>query len=160
MRRVRSQTQLIRRYTFALTIATTVVVADVLTKRYASLNFVDAPVEVIPGFLSFTYHENPGAAFSLFQDGGSIVGVAAIVVTGVVLFALRTERPTLELVALGLVIGGAVGNLIDRIFRGDGFLDGKVIDWIDMWWIPTFNIADAAVTVAVGLLLIHTWRTR
>ena len=157
---MRSQTQLIRRYTFALTIATTVVVADVLTKRYASLNFVDAPVEVIPGFLSFTYHENPGAAFSLFQDGGSIVGVAAIVVTGVVLFALRTERPTLELVALGLVIGGAVGNLIDRIFRGDGFLDGKVIDWIDMWWIPTFNIADAAVTVAVGLLLIHTWRTR
>ena len=151
---------MIRRYTFALTIATTVVVADVLTKRYASLNFVDAPVEVIPGFLSFTYHENPGAAFSLFQDGGSIVGVAAIVVTGVVLFALRTERPTLELVALGLVIGGAVGNLIDRIFRGDGFLDGKVIDWIDMWWIPTFNIADAAVTVAVGLLLIHTWRTR
>jgi signal peptidase II len=143
-----------------LSIATGVVVADVLTKRYASLNFVDAPVEVIPGFLSFTYHENPGAAFSLFQDGGQIVGVAALIVTGVVLFALRTERPRLEIVALGLVIGGAVGNLIDRMFRGDGFLDGKVIDWIDMWWIPTFNIADAAVTVAVGLLLIHTWRTR
>jgi len=152
--------QLTRRYLLALGISTTVIVADLLTKRYASIHFVDAPVEVIPGFLTFTYTENPGAAFSLFQNGGPVVGVAAIVVTIVVLFALRTERPTIEIVALGLVIGGAVGNLIDRILRGDGFLDGRVIDWIDMWWIPTFNIADACVTIAVGLLLIHTWRTR
>ena len=160
MHRGRGQTQLTRRYTLALTIATAVVISDVLTKRFASLHFVDSPVEVIPGFLTFTYHENPGAAFSLFQDGGPIVGVAAILVTAAVLFALRTERPILEIVALGLVIGGAVGNLVDRIFRGEGFLDGKVIDWINLWWIPTFNIADSAVTVAVGLLVIHTWRTR
>jgi signal peptidase II len=151
---------LIRRYSLALVIATAIVIADLITKRFASLNFVDSPVEVIPGFLTFTYHENPGAAFSLFQNGGPIIGVAAIAVTLVVLIALRTDRPTIEVVALGLVIGGAVGNLIDRIFRGDGFLDGKVIDWVDMWWIPTFNIADASVTVAVGLLLIHAWRTR
>ena len=155
-----SQIQLIRRYLLALGISATVVIADLLTKRYASIHFVDNPVEVIPGFLTFTYTENPGAAFSLFQNGGQVVGVAAIIVTVVVLFALRTDRPTTEVVALGLVIGGAVGNLIDRVFRGDGFLDGRVIDWIDMWWIPTFNIADASVTIAVGLLLIHTWRTR
>jgi lipoprotein signal peptidase len=49
---------------------------------------------------------------------------------------------------------------MDRVFRGEGFLDGKVIDWISMWWIPTFNISDASVTIAVGLLLIHAWRTR
>lgn len=131
-----------------------------VTKRFASINFVDAPVEVIPGFLTFTFHENPGAAFSLFQNGGQVVGIAAIFVTVAVLVALRAERPKLEVVALGLVIGGAVGNLINRFFRGEGFLDGKVIDWIDLWWIPTFNIADAAVTVAVGLLLIHAWKTK
>jgi signal peptidase II len=59
-----------------------------------------------------------------------------------------------------LIIGGALGNLVDRIFRGPGFLDGKVIDWIDLWWIPTFNVADMSITVAVGLLLIHAWQTR
>ena len=151
---------MIRRYALALTIATAVVVVDLVTKRFASLNFVESSVEVIPGFLTFTYHENPGAAFSLFQNGGPIIGVAAILVTIGVLVALRTVRPTIEVVALGLVIGGAVGNLIDRIFRGDGFLDGKVIDWVDLWWIPTFNVADASVTLAVGLLLIHAWQTR
>ncbi len=62
--------------------------------------------------------------------------------------------------AFGLIIGSATGNLVDRIFRGSGFLDGKVIDWIDLWWIPTFNIADMSITIAVGLLLIQSWRTR
>jgi signal peptidase II len=54
-------------------------------------------------------------------------------------------------------LGGALGNLADRVFRGNGFLDGKVIDWVDFWIIPTFNVADASVTIAVLLLLIHTW---
>lgn len=149
-----------RRYVTALSIAVAVVTADLLTKRYASLNFTDAPVEVIPGFLTFTYTENPGAAFSLFQDGGQVIGVIAIGIAAFILGILRAERPRFEVIVLGLVLGGALGNVFDRIFRGDGFLDGKVIDWIDLWWIPTFNIADASVTIAVALLLIYTWRTR
>ncbi|MGB7859969.1 MAG: signal peptidase II [Acidimicrobiia bacterium] len=157
---MRGQVQLIRRYSFALGTAAIIVVADLITKRYASIHFVDSPVEVIPGFLTFTFLENPGGAFSLFQNGGQIIGVAAIGVTLFVLAALRASRPALEVVALGMVIGGAVGNLLDRIFRGVGFLDGPVIDWIDLWWIPTFNIADASVTVAVALLVLHAWRTR
>ena len=88
------------------------------------------------------------------------MGVAAVVVSVFVLWSIRTERPLLEVAALGLVLGGANGNLMDRVFRGEGLLDGKVIDWISMWWIPTFNISDASVTIAVGLLLIHAWRTR
>lgn len=137
-----------------------VVVVDALTKRWASVQFADGPVEIIPGFLGFTYVENPGAALSTFQNAGPIIGIIAIIVTIGVLWALRVDRPTIEVVAFGLVIGGAVGNLIDRIFRGPGFLDGKVIDWINLWWIPTFNVADMAVTFAVTLLLIHAWRTR
>ncbi|TDI50142.1 MAG: signal peptidase II [Acidobacteria bacterium] len=157
---MRRQVQLNRRYSTTLGIALAVVVADLVTKRYASAHFADSPVEVIPGFLTFTFTENPGAAFSLFQNAGPFMGVAAIVVSVFVLWSIRTERPFLEVAALGLVLGGANGNLIDRVFRGEGFLDGKVIDWISMWWIPTFNISDASVTIAVGLLLIHAWRTR
>jgi signal peptidase II len=74
--------------------------------------------------------------------------------------ALAGDRPPLETVALGFVLGGAVGNLVDRFARGDGIIDGPVIDWIELWFIPTFNIADASVTIAVALLLIHAWRTR
>lgn len=134
-----------------------VVAADLFTKRLASIRFADERLEVIPGFLELTYHENPGAAFSLFQSGGSFLAVAAAVVVGVLLFSLRTDRPTIEVTAYGFVMGGALGNLADRVFRGEGWLDGKVIDWVSLWFIPTFNIADASITVAVTLLLIGAW---
>ena len=149
-----------RRYLISGSIAAAVVVLDLSTKRMAATAFRDGDVIVIPDLLSFTFTENPGAAFSLFQNAGPVLGIAAIVVSVVVFAALWRPRPTTELVALGLVLGGALGNLLDRVFRGPGFLDGKVIDWIALWPIPTFNVADAAVTTAVGLLLIHAWQTR
>lgn len=151
---------MIRRYVVAVGIAVGVVVVDALTKRWAAIELQDSPIVVIPDFLVLTYTENPGAAFGLFDNAGQILGVAAIVVSAGLLWALRADRPGLELVAFGLILGGAVGNLTNRIARGEGFLDGKVIDWVDLWWIPTFNIADAAITVAVGLLLILAWLTR
>ena len=143
-----------------LAIAAGIVIADHWTKRYAALHFDGNPVEIIPGFFGFTYIENPGGAFGFFQDGGTIIAVAAIIVTGIVLVALAAPRARLETVALGFVLGGAIGNLVDRFARGDGLVDGAVIDWIELWIIPTFNIADASVTVAVALLLIHAWRNR
>ena len=149
-----------RRYLVSGSIAAAVVTADLATKRMAALFFADEPVTLIPDVLAFTYTENPGAAFSLFQNAGPLLGVAAIVVSLGILFILRKPRPMIEVIALGLVLGGAVGNLVDRVFRGPGLLDGRVIDWISLWPIPTFNIADAAVTSAVALLLIHTWQTR
>lgn len=135
-------------------------IIDLVTKRVAAGRFAEGDLILIPGFLRLTFVENPGAAFSLFRDAGPFFGVAAIVVTAVVLWTLRKSRPLLEVVAFGLIIGGALGNLSDRLFRGDGLLDGKVIDWVDLWWIPTFNLADASITFAVALLLIHSWRTR
>ena len=151
---------LTRRYLIGLGIGAIVTVIDLLTKRYAALNFAGSPVEVIPGFFGFTFVENPGGAFGMFQNGGVVIGVAAIIVTVVVLYALATARPTLETVSLGFVVGGAFGNLIDRFARGPGIIDGPVIDWIELWFIPTFNIADASVTVAVAMLLIHAWWSR
>ena len=151
---------LTRRYLIGLGIGAIVTVVDLLTKRYAAVNFAGSPVEVIPGFLGFTFVENPGGAFGMFQSGGVVIGVAAIIVTVVVLYALATARPTMETVSLGFVVGGAFGNLIDRFARGPGIIDGPVIDWIELWFIPTFNVADASVTVAVALLLIHAWWSR
>jgi signal peptidase II len=151
---------LIRRYALALGIASAVVLVDAVTKRWASIAFSDEPQVLIPGFLELTFTENPGAAFSLFQDAGVVLGLAAIGVSGALIWSLRKERPLLETVAFGLIIGGALGNLVDRIFRGPGVLDGKVIDWVNLWWIPTFNVADMSITFAVTLLLIQAWRTR
>ena len=151
---------MIRRYALVLGIVAVVVTLDVLTKRWASVQFADGPVEIIPGFLSLTYVENPGAAFGSLQNAGPVLGMAAIAVSSALLYSLRHPRPTLEVVGFALVISGALGNLMDRIFRGPGLLDGKVIDWVNLWWIPTFNLADASITVAVSLLLIQAWRTR
>jgi signal peptidase II len=151
---------LIRRYAIAVGLAAAVVLVDLLTKRWASIELVSEPLVMIPGFLELSYTENPGAAFSLFQNAGPFLGAAAIAVTTGLLMSLRRERPLLETAAFGLIIGGALGNLIDRIFRGEGVLDGYVIDWVNLWWIPTFNMADMSITIAVGLLLIQAWRTR
>ena len=65
-----------------------------------------------------------------------------------------------EAVALGMVLGGAIGNLVDRVFRGDGLLDGAVVDFIDFSFFPTFNVADAAINIGVALLLIATFVKR
>jgi signal peptidase II len=151
---------LTRRYSVGLGLAAAVVAVDLVTKRWAAIELQGSPKVIIDDFLVLTYTENSGAAFGLLKGGGQIIGIVAIFVIALMLRSLRRERPTVEVVAFGLIIGGALGNLADRVFRGDGFLDGSVIDWIDLWWIPTFNVADAAITVAVALLLIHSWLDR
>jgi signal peptidase II len=142
-------------------IAGGVVLADFLTKRWAESTLPGKVIVLIPGVLSLVFEENSGAAFSLFQNAGLVLGtaaMAAIVVVGVALF--RRRRPPLEVAAFGLIIGGAAGNLIDRILRGPGLLDGKVVDWVQLLIIPTFNVADSAITVAITLLLIGSFRRR
>lgn len=133
---------------------------DLFTKRLAAIEFIGGARTIIPGVLSFTYGENPGAAFSMLQGVGSLLGVAAFIAVGVVLWSIRNERPRLELVGLGMIMGGATGNLIDRIARGDELLDGHVIDWIQFPNFPIFNIADSSITVGVALILITSWRQR
>jgi signal peptidase II len=151
---------LTRRYLAALGLAGGIVVLDLVTKRFAAIHFATTPFDVIPGFLTFTYTENPGSALSLFQNSGSLIGLIVIGVTGLLVWALRRPRPRVEIIAFGMIIGGALGNLADRVFRGPGILDGHVIDWIDLWWIPTFNVADMSVTIAVAVLVIYSWVTR
>ena len=143
----------------AYTVAGVVVASDMLTKRWAASSFRDGPQSIIPGVLTFRFTENPGAAFSMFQNAGPFLGVAAVIAVGVIGASLARPRPTHEAVAFGMIIGGALGNLIDRIARGEGFLDGKVIDWVQLPNFPTFNVADSSVSVAVAVLLIGSWRS-
>lgn len=147
------------RYPLALGVAATVVAADLLTKRWAAGTLTAEPVDVLGDFLQVRFVENTGAAFSMFQGAGSFFGVAALVAIGVVLWFLQSARSGWEVGAFGLIMAGAAGNLIDRIARGPGWFDGPVIDWINLWVIPTFNLADASITVAVILLLVGSWRS-
>jgi signal peptidase II len=148
----------LRAVLLALVVAAVVVSVDLLTKRHAAANYVFERLTVIPDVLWFTFTENSGASFSMLQDAGPFLSLAAFVAIGFVLWALRTPRPRLEVFGFGLVIGGAAGNLVDRLARGESFFDGHVIDWIQVPSFPVFNIADSAITVAVVLLLIHAWR--
>lgn len=143
----------------AYTLAAVILVLDQVTKRWAEASFADGPERILGDFLIFRFGENSGAAFSLFRDGGRFFGIAAAVATAVIAYALTKRRPRFEVVAFGMVIGGALGNLTDRILRGPGFLDGRVIDWIQVPYWPTFNIADSAVSIAIVTLLIGSIRS-
>jgi signal peptidase II len=135
-------------------VAGVVVVLDQLTKAWAVSALADERITVIEGFLEFRLTRNTGAAFSSFQGLGPLIAILAVGVVGWITMMLRGNPRPLEAWALALVLGGALGNLLDRIVRGDGFLDGAVIDFIDLWFIPTFNIADMAITFGAGLLLL------
>ncbi len=145
---------MIRRLAPGLLGTALVVVLDQLTKRWAQGTLPGDPIVVVDGFLVFAYAENPGSAFGLFQDAGQIIGVLSIGIAGFVLWMMANSERRLDAIALGLVLGGALGNLADRLTRGDGFLDGRVVDFVGLWVIPNFNVADAAINVGVAMLIV------
>ncbi len=136
------------------------VVVDQLTKWWAVNELADGPVVLIEDFLQLRLTYNTGASFSLFSNAGPILAIVAFGVVGLIIYILGEAGRRVEAVALGLVLGGAVGNLIDRLARGDGLLDGAVVDFIDFSFFATFNVADAAINIGVALLLIAAfiWR--
>lgn len=141
-------------FRLAVVVGLLLVAVDQITKNWARDSFQDGPVEVIGSWLRFTYAQNPGAAFSSFAGSGRVIGFIAVGVSVFLVYLITHTSRRIELVALGLIFGGALGNLADRIFRGEGVMDGAVVDWIDWWFIPTFNIADASLNVGVALLLL------
>jgi signal peptidase II len=95
-------------------------------------------------------------AFSQAQGIGPYIGAVALIVIVVMLLSLRRSGGVASSIAVGLVIGGAIGNIIDRLFRGPGWLRGKVIDFIDPGFWPIFNVADMGVTIGGVLLVLAT----
>lgn len=138
--------------------ALVVVLLDQLTKTWALRALDDGPVDLV-GSLRFNLTFNDGAAFSLGSGRTVWITLLALVVVAVLLrMGWRADR-LLFAVGLGCILGGALGNLTDRVLRaGDGFLGGHVVDFIDPQWWPVFNVADIALWVGVGLLLLSSWR--
>ncbi len=149
-----------RLWVLSLIVAAVVVVVDQLTKRWALNRLRDGDVIDVVWTLRLNLTFNSGFAFSQGEGFGPVIGVVAMVVLVVLLLSLRQAESRLNAAAVGLVVGGALGNLLDRIFRGDGFLNGHVIDFIDLQWWPVFNIADAGIVVGGILLVVGAWRGR
>jgi signal peptidase II len=111
------------------------------------------PVDVIPGVLRFTYTTNPGGAFGLFGSAPYLFLAATLVVCAAIVVASFNAHSLPLAVGLGLVLGGALGNLTDRVARGSG-LSGRVVDFIDFHVWPVFNLADSAIVIGAALILI------
>jgi signal peptidase II len=135
-----------------------VVVADQLSKLWAVRQLADAPVSIIGSDVSFELTRNTGSAFSLFQAFTPLLALIAIGVAVLLVREVRRSRDTLMIVGLSLVLGGALGNLADRLFRSPGFLKGAVVDFVHVGRFPTFNVADSAITI--GAVLIVIWAIR
>ena len=146
------------KYLWLSAITAAVIALDQLTKQLVVRSFkLHESVPVIPGFFDLTYVRNPGAAFGFLAGAQgmwrSIFFITvSMVALAVILALVRQSRERLPLIALALIGGGAVGNLVDRVRFGE------VVDFIDWYyrtyhW-PTFNIADSAITIGVGLLAI------
>jgi signal peptidase II len=147
-----------RRVGVLVTAAALVYAADVISKVIVVATLTEnVPVRVIGSVLQLDYLRNPGAAFSLGADGYTVVFtlIAAAVIVAILRMA-RTLASRPWAVALGLLLGGALGNLTDRITRSPGPLRGWVVDWIQLPHWPVFNLADSAICCGGALMVLLT----
>jgi signal peptidase II len=145
-------------------ISLAVLVLDQWTKQLVETHLSDhASIEVIPGLLNFTHVRNTGVAFGMFATGGNLLGTVVLTLLGLAAlvfvgyyFRVVPRHDRQLLIALTLVMGGAVGNLLDRIARG------AVTDFVDFYYGTyhwhTFNVADSAISVGIGLMILGTFR--
>jgi signal peptidase II len=148
-----------RRHLAVYGTAAAVLVLDQLLKHLVVSNLAGRPpVDVIGSFVQLRYTTNSGGAFSLLTGAPLFFGVMAFVIIGGIIYASRRTRPLSMLVVLGLVLGGALGNLTDRLFRGEGLLRGEVVDFVKVGIWPVFNLADSCVVVGGMLLAIFLGR--
>ena len=134
-----------------------VYVLDQLTKWWVvSAMELGERVPVVEGLLWWQFHRNPGAAFSLGEDITWVFTIVMAVVSVVIAVTLRRVRSLPWALALGLVLGGALGNLTDRLLREPGFGVGHVVDFIAVPRFAIFNIADCGVVVGVCLVVLLT----
>jgi signal peptidase II len=145
-----------RRVGLLLGVAVVVITADLVSKVLVAANIPEQTyVHVIGNVFMLTQVRNGGAAFNL--GGTSVTIVFTLIAAGVVTYILRAAsslRSAAWAITLGLLLGGATGNLIDRIFRAPGPFRGDVVDWIEVtrYW-PVFNVADSCI-VCAGILVV------
>jgi signal peptidase II len=151
-----------RRFWLLAVIALVVYVLDQLTKIIAVANLTpggDSP-RILGGLIYFSLIRNPGAAFSMATGMTWVLAIVASIVVVVIIRIATRLRSVWWAVSLGLILGGALGNLTDRIFRSPGFFRGHVVDFVSVFgpnaeYFPIFNVADSAITIG-GILLVLT----
>jgi signal peptidase II len=145
----------IRQWVLFAGIATTVVVVDQLSKAWITGNLDPAagPTQVLGDWLRVVHGRNSGILFGMLPQSAAAFAIVSLVVIGlIVVYHRKAGRGMVTTVALGLLLGGALGNLLDRLHYG------AVVDWVDMgigaWRFYTYNVADASITTAIILLLV------
>jgi signal peptidase II len=145
-----------RRVAVLAAVAAFVLAADIVSKAIVVAHLrPDQPVHLLGNVFEFWLTRNPGAAFSV---GTGETAVFTVIAFGVIVYIARTARKLYSVgwaIALGLLLGGAMGNLGDRIFRAPGLFRGYVVDWIGVVprYYPIFNLADSAI-VCGGILMV------
>jgi len=137
----------------AWVLAAFVVVLDQITKQLAVSRLADGAVDVI-WTLRFRLTYNSGMAFGAGSSLGPLIAIGAFVVVMFLAKSISGQPRLVNQVAVGVLVGGAIGNLVDRLFRSPGFLRGAVVDFIDFGWFPVFNVADIAINVGAALLIL------
>ncbi|WP_423189240.1 signal peptidase II [Alkalibacterium sp. f15] len=135
-------------------IALIIIGIDQLTKYLTVANIpLHETREVIPSILSFTYHQNTGAAWSILEGQMIFFYIVTLIVVGVIIYYLHSYGKNDKLFAfsLSLILGGAIGNFIDRLIH-QFVVDMVRLEFIDF---PIFNVADMALTVGVGLMILY-----
>jgi signal peptidase II len=149
----RPRSQQRRRIGILLAVAVAVLALDIISKALVVAHLASRQIHLLGGFLTLRESRNPGAAFSL---GTSLTVMYSAIAVAVIVVILRTSRRIRSLpwaITLGLLLGGATGNLMDRIFRSPGLFRGWVVDWIQVPHWPVFNLADSAI-VCGGILAV------
>jgi signal peptidase II len=143
-----------RRIAVLVGVAVFVIAADVISKAVVVAKMAGhPPIRLLGGLLTITLTRNGGAAFSI---GTSMTIVFTAIAVGVIVYILRVARHLRSIgwaIALGLLLGGATGNLLDRIFRAPAPFQGHVVDWIELPHWPVFNLADSSI-VCAGVLVV------
>jgi len=136
--------------------ALTLLLLDQVTKAWALRALtLGQSIPVVPGLFHLTLVKNPGVAFGLFaRCGGLVTAAAFVIVGGMVAVALRPPISRAQVLAAGLILGGAIGNVVDRLRFGG------VVDFFDFRVWPVFNVADSGITVGTILLAWCWWKGR
>ena len=142
-------------YARLLLVAALVLVVDQWTKSWA-LSSLGEPRTLIEGILFFRLTYNSGGAFGLLQGYPEVFLVATVAATIAILFWVRGLEEKSWAIPLGLVLGGGLGNVADRVFRDTG---GRVVDFIELKWWPVFNVADMCIVTGVGVVLLLGFRS-
>jgi signal peptidase II len=142
-----------------------VLILDQASKLYVAAQMqLYQSIPIVPHLLDLTYTLNPGAAFSLFANlpaqwrAGFLFTITVVAIVVLVVLLGQAREPSSSTVGFALILGGALGNLIDRVVRG------RVIDFVHLhyydWNYPIFNLADSAITIGVAILLLETFGSR